>query len=301
MFEIRESSQYGAFLFSFESDSAKLNQTPIWIIWAISGWEVQPLQTSSCWWARERDAGRSHWDSWWLWLVQQIGRKGQESPWEEGRRLEGRDLCEEGWQSSLFFPPAMSSPNPPEIVAPFFSNLPNPQVWAPKTPSFSLPSSNLFPVPRYQRKGEALEWFCHKEKEKSKTPNQTKQPKLARVPFKIPSPKQGLSSSRMVRQRQSRTPSPVRKDAPPVWSSEVTPEVKKIPFWFPALPQLTKAALRKTPVSWQFVFSICETRVRWVIREKCSDAECKFYYYNFLQFPTTKNIVLFCLYSSLLH
>lgn len=174
MFEIRESSQYGAFLFSFESDSAKLNQTPIWIIWAISGWEVQPLQTSSCWWARERDAGRSHWDSWWLWLVQQIGRKGQESPWEEGRRLEGRDLCEEGWQSSLFFPPAMSSPNPPEIVAPFFSNLPNPQVWAPKTPSFSLPSSNLFPVPRYQRKGEALEWFCHKEKEKSKTPNQTK-------------------------------------------------------------------------------------------------------------------------------
>lgn len=59
---------------------------------------------------------------------------------------------------------------------------------------------------------------------------------------------------------------------------------KENSVFFPALPQLTQAALGKTPVSQQFLFPICETGVHWVIGEKCSHAKGKAYYCNFFVF-----------------
>lgn len=249
VFEIRESSQYGAFLFSFESDSAKLNQTPIWIIWAVwytlttSNQVMLVGQGKGCWKKSLRLV---------LAVVGETDMGGMDRSLHEKK---GED-----WRAEIFVRKGGSHLSvsllhcPPQthqkLWPPLFSNLPHPQVWASKTLSFSFPSSNLFPVPRYHRKGEALEWFCHQKKppknppennKKTPKPNQTKpnkpqtnpkqtQTKLAQAPFKIPSPKQGFFSSRMVRQRQSGTPSPARKYAPLVWSSEVTPEVKKTPF-----------------------------------------------------------------------
>lgn len=55
-------------------------------------------------------------------------------------------------------------------------------------------------------------------------------------------------------------------------------------FFFLALSQLTQEALGKMPISWQFIFPICETRIHSVIREKCSEVESKSYYCNFFVF-----------------
>lgn len=55
-------------------------------------------------------------------------------------------------------------------------------------------------------------------------------------------------------------------------------------FFFPALLQLTQAALWKIPVSWQFTFPICEMRIHPEVCGKCSEVEIKSYHCNFFCF-----------------
>lgn len=73
---------------------------------------------------------------------------------KEGKdwKASGRFVRRGGSHLSVL-PPILSSPNPPENGTSTFFHPPSSSVWASKTPSFSFPSSSLFPMPRYQGKG----------------------------------------------------------------------------------------------------------------------------------------------------
>lgn len=59
-------------------------------------------------------------------------------------------------------PLTLFSPNSPKHVTSTLYDPPSSSLWASKTPTFSIPSSSLFPMPGYQGKEETLGWFCHK-------------------------------------------------------------------------------------------------------------------------------------------
>lgn len=59
-------------------------------------------------------------------------------------------------------PPTLFPPNSPKHITQTLYHTPSSSMWASKTPTFSLPSSSLFPIRGYQGKRETLGWLCHK-------------------------------------------------------------------------------------------------------------------------------------------